>query len=69
MTKLTFHLIFLGFLSTILLHELNFDSDELLSGKGIAFLYIPLVVVADILFVRMLVSQLVLLNKMNLSSL
>ena len=69
MTKLTFHLIFLGFLSTILLHELNFDSDELLSGKEIAFLYIPLVVVADILFVRMLVSQLVLLNKMNLSSL
>ena len=69
MTKLTFHLIFLGFLSTILLHELNFDSDELLSGKDIAFLYIPLVVVADILFVRMLVSQLVLLNKMNLSSL
>ena len=68
MTKLTFHLIFLGFLSTILLHELNFDSDELLSGKEIAFLYIPLVV-ADILFVRMLVSQLVLLNKMNLSSL
>ena len=48
MTKLTFHLIFLGFLSTILLHELNFDSDELLSGKEIAFLYIPLVVVADI---------------------
>ena len=69
MTKLTLHLIFLGFLSTILLHELNFDSDELLSGKEIAFLYIPLVVVADILFVRMLVSQLVLLNKMNLSSL
>ena len=69
MTKLTFHLIFLGFLSTILLHELNFDSDELLSGKEIAFLYIPLVVVADILFVRMLVSQLVLWNKMNLSSL
>ena len=69
MTKLTFHLIFLGFLSTILLHELNFYSDELLSGKEIAFLYIPLVVVADILFVRMLVSQLVLLNKMNLSSL
>ena len=67
MTKLTFHLIFLGFLSTILLHELNFDSDELLSGKEMAFLYIPLV--ADILFVRMLVSQLVLLNKMNLSSL
>ena len=63
------HLIFLGFLSTILLHELNFDSDELLSGKEIAFLYIPLVVVADILFVRMILSQLVLLNKMNLSSL
>ena len=56
-------MIFLGFLPTMLLHELNFDSDELLSGKEIAFLYIPLVVVADILFVQMLVSQLVLLRK------
>ena len=66
MIKLTSHLIFLGFLPTILLHELNFDSDELLSGKEIAFLNILLVDVPDISFVRMLVSKLVLLSKMSL---
>ena len=59
-------MIFPGFLATILLHKLNFDSDELLRGKEIAFLYIPLVDVGDISFVRMLVSQLVLLSKMSL---
>ena len=69
MTKLASHLIFLGCLLTILLPELNFGSDELLSGKEIAFSYIPLAIVADILFVKMLALLLVLLNKVNLSSL
>ena len=49
--------------------ELNFGSDELLSGKEISFLYIPLAVAADILFLKMLVLLLVLLSKVNLSSL
>ena len=56
-------------LPTILVPELNFGSDELLNGKEIAFLYIPLAVVADILFVKMLALLLVLLSKVNLSSL
>ena len=66
MTKLTSYWIFLGFLPTVLVPELIFGSDELLSSKEIAFLYIPLVVVADIVFVKMPVSQLVLLRKVNL---
>lgn len=69
MTKLTFHLIFLDCLPSILIPELNFDSDELLSGKKIVFLYIPLAVVADILFVKILASQFVLLSMVNLLSL
>ena len=63
------HLIFLGCLPTILVPKLNFDPDELFSSKEISFLVIPLTVVADILFVKMLASQLVLLTKVNLSSL
>ena len=51
---------------TILVPESNFDSDELSSGKEIAFLYIPLVVVV---VVKMLAPPLVLLNKVNLSGL
>ena len=62
-------MIFLGSLPTTFVPELNFGSDELLSGKEIAFLYIPLAVVADILFVKMLALLLVLLSKVNLSSL
>ena len=69
MTKVTSHVIFLGGLPTILVFELNFGSDELLSGREIAFLYIPLAVAADSLFVKMFVSPLVLLSKVNLSSL
>ena len=69
MTKVTSHVIFLGGLLTILVSELNFGSDELLSGREIAFLYIPLAVAADSLFVKMFVSPLVLLSKVNLSSL
>ena len=70
MTKLTSHLIFLGCLPTILVPELNFGSDELLSGKEVAFLCIPLAVVTDILFVKMLALLLfVVLSKVNLSSL
>ena len=69
MTKVTSHVIFLGGLPTILVSELNFGSDELLSGREIAFLYIPLAVAADSLFVKMFVSPLVLLSKVNLSSL
>ena len=69
MTKLSSHLIFLGCLSTILVSKLNFDPDELFSSKEIAVLVIPLAVVTDILFVKMLASQLVLLTKVNLSSL
>ena len=69
MTKLSSHLIFLGCLPTILVPKLNFDPDELFSSKEIAVLVIPLAVVTDILFVKMLASQLVLLTKVNLSSL
>ena len=66
MTKLSSDLIFLGCLPTILVPKLNFDPDKLFSNKEIAFLVIPLAVVADILFVKMLASQLVLLTKVNL---
>ena len=69
MTKLSSHLIFLGCLPTILVPKLNFDPDELFSSKEIAVLVIPLAVVTDILSVKMLASQLVLLTKVNLSSL
>ena len=62
MTKLTSHLIFLGCLPTILVPKLNFGSDELLSGKKISFLCIPLAVVADILFVKILALLFVLLS-------
>ena len=36
--KIDFQLLFLGFLLTILVLKLNFDSDKLLSGKEITFL-------------------------------
>ena len=58
----------LGCLPTIV-PELNFDSDEQSSGKEIGFCYIPLAVIADILFVTILASLLVLLSKVNLLSL
>ena len=62
-------MIFLGCLPTILVPKLNFGSDQLLSGKKIAFLCIPLAVVADILFVKILALLFVLLSKVSLSSL